>query len=458
MSSAAEVEIEIGPQAGPQTAFLECTADVAFYGGAAGGGKSYALLLEVLRHWDNERFGAVIFRRNSTQIRNEGGMWDESLSLYTQLGAHPREAYLDWEFPSGARLKFSHLEHERTVYDWHGAQIPMIGFDELTHFTESQFIYMMSRNRSTSGVPAYIRATMNPDVTSWVRKWIDWYIDPKTGFPIPERSGKIRWFIRKDGVMYWGDSRAELVARFPGEEPKTFTFIPSKVTDNRILMEKDPGYIANLKALSKVERERLLDGNWNIKASAGNFFRREWMEIVEVIPAGWTHAVRYWDRAATKPSETNKDPDWTRGLKMLKYRDGLCIVVDLRSMRDTPAKVETLVKTTASHDGRKTTVVLEQDPGSAGVADVSNMAKVLMGYPVKVRKPTKDKATRAKPVSSGAEHGNIKVLRAPWNEDFFAELEQFSDNPDEYNHDDIVDVFSGAYNELAGARSILDAL
>lgn len=440
--------------------FLECEADIVFYGGAAGGGKSYALLLEVLRHWDNPLFGAVIFRKNATQIRNEGGLWDESLSLYTQLSAHPRESFLEWEFPSGSRLKFAHLEHERTVYDWHGAQIALIGFDELTHFSETQFIYMLSRNRSTSGVAGYVRATCNPDVTSWVRKWIDWWIHPKTGFPIPERSGIVRWFIRKDEVMYWFDNIPDAKKQFPAPEdmPKSFTFIPSKLSDNKILMDKDPAYAANLNALSKVERERLRDGNWNIKASAGNFFKRETAEILDTIPNGWTHSVRYWDRAATKPSETNKDPDWTRGLKMLKYPNGLWVVTDLRSLRDTPAKVESLVKNTASHDGRKTTVIGEQDPGSAGVSDANNFVKMLAGYPVKIRKPTKDKATRAKPVSAQWENGNIKVLRAPWNEELFAELEQFSDNPDEYNHDDIVDVLSGAFNELSGSGSILNVL
>lgn len=438
--------------------FLTTEADIAFYGGAAGGGKSYALLLEVLRHWDNERFGAVIFRRNSTQIRNEGGLWDESLRMYAPLGAHPRESFLEWGFPKGARLKFAHLEHERTVFDWQGAQIPFIGFDELPHFTESQFVYMLSRNRSTSGVPAYIRATCNPDVMSWVRKWVDWYINPKTGFPILDRSGVLRWFVRKDDAMHWGNSREEMLKRYPGELPKSFTFIPSKVTDNQILMEKDPGYIANLKALSKVERERLLEGNWNIRPSAGNFFQRDWFEIIDTIPAGWTHCVRYWDRAATKPSESNKDPDWTRGLKMLKYPNGLWIVVDLRSLRDTPLQVETLIKTTASHDGRKTTVVGEQDPGSAGVSDAQAFVKMLAGFPVKIRKPTKDKATRAKGVSAQAEARNIKVMRAPWNEEFFAELENFSDDPNQYNHDDIVDVLSGAFNELCGNVSLLDVL
>src|SRR5262249_55618941 len=117
--------VNIGPQPGPQTQFLTTNADIAIFGGAAGGGKTYALLLEILRHIDNPNFGAVIFRRNSTQVRNQGGLWHESLGLYSRFGAHPREAFLEWRFPSGMRVKFAHLEHQKTVYEWQGAQVPL---------------------------------------------------------------------------------------------------------------------------------------------------------------------------------------------------------------------------------------------------------------------------------------------------------------------------------------------
>lgn len=166
------------PQPGPQEVFLSSPADIAIYGGAAGGGKTYGLLLELLRHTDNPGFGAVVFRRNSGQITNEGGLWDNAKTMYRALGATFRESNPKTVvFKSGAKITFNHLHAEDDVYSYQGAQIPLICFDELTHFSESQFIYMMSRNRSTCGVRPYIRATCNPDSDSWVARFIAWWID-----------------------------------------------------------------------------------------------------------------------------------------------------------------------------------------------------------------------------------------------------------------------------------------
>lgn len=446
--------IKITSQEGPQTDFLKSNAHIAIFGGAAGGGKSYALLLEPLRHFQNPKFGGVIFRKNSTQIRNEGGLWDESMELYSQLGGVARESFLEWTFPSGARLKFAHIDTEKDVYSWQGSQIPFIGFDELVHFSETQFFYMLSRNRSTSGVPGYVRATCNPDADSWVRRLIDWWIGPD-GYPIRERSGVLRWFIRIDNTIIWAPAQEELIKQY-GEEtmPKSLTFIMSTIYDNKVLLAKDPSYLANLKALPRVEMLRLLGGNWDVKFSAGSLFQREWFPIVDAIPSGWISSVRFWDRAATKPNEQNKDPDWTRGLMLYKYPDGNFLVADIKSIRDTPGEVEKLIRNTASHDTNRTRIMSQQDPGSAGVMEREHFIRMLAGYDVKTVVISKDKITRAKPVSAQCQVGNIRVLRAPWNNEFFSELENFPDG----THDDIVDVFSGAFNELASGVSLLDVL
>lgn len=442
-------------QPGPQENFLKSAADILLFGGAAGGGKSYALLLDPLYHYENSLFNGVIFRRNTTQVRNPGGLWDTSFELYTQIKGHPREAFLEWVFPSGMNLKFAHLENEKTIYDWQGSQLAWIGFDELTHFTEKQFWYLLSRNRSMSGVPGKIRATCNPDTDSWVRRFIDWWID-KDGFPIPERSGILRWFIRENDNIVWSDSSEELTAQCGnGSIPKSFTFIPSLLRDNKILMERDPSYLSNLMALSRVERMRLLDGNWNVRATAGMLFQRNWFPIIDSIPPGWIQLVRYWDKAATKPHPENPDPDWTRGAKLYKYPNGTYVLADMRGLRDRPAAVEDYVKHTASYDSIECPIGIEQEPGSSGVADADNYVRMLAGYNVRVRKPTQDKMTRALPVSAQCERSNVHVLRGPWNDAFFNEVENF---PSPNGHDDQVDALSGAFNELSGGLSLADVL
>lgn len=444
----------IEPQPGPQSEFLGHWADIVIYGGAAGGGKTFALLMDPLYDMVNPQFSATIFRRTTPQIRNQGGLWDQSMAVYSLINANPSEHDLSWDFPSGARVKFSHLEYNKTVLDWQGSQIPFIGFDELTHFTEYQFFYMLSRNRSTSGVRPRVRGGTNPDVDSWVRQFIDWWIGPN-GLPIQSRAGVVRWFIRIDDSIVWGASRNELMLRYGRKElPKSVTFIPSNVYDNKILMEKDPGYLANLKAQNRVDRERLLGGNWNVRASAGNVFRREWFTIVDAVPADWMRSVRYWDRASTKPHEGNRDPDSTAGVLMHRYRNGQYIVADVRRAQDTPLRIEQLVKQTASYDSVSITIGIEQDPGSAGVAEAQNYVRLLAGYDVRLNKVTKDKQTRAKPVSAQCEAGNILVLRAPWNDEFFRELENFPEGA----HDDQVDALSGAFNSLCAGYSIMDVL
>lgn len=638
-----EQQKKIGPQEGPQSHFLSTPADIAIFGGSAGGGKTFSLLLEPLRHIANPNFGAVVFRRTSVQVRNQGGLWDESKQLYPNIGGKPHEYDLWWEFPSGASISFAHLEHDKNVFDWQGSQIPLLCcevgtkirlsggalkkvedlevgdlvetlqgprrvtktskpviedcveaavyspsgkrvglqvqaknhrilascgwmsyndvkhqeclkrpfspavkvfeqpflphvpfeplshyafhreenlpksnlflascastqllcdgkfalwsantdqcafelpcilyqdqqpfrlssqstrdrqyspetfsykaqevqeidcelslqkhsklepqlsslhsqerlepflqshqshisfaaqagdelsydrlvlevqgskvhyytcthpcdehehfylnknqdsvqlqvcvaeqnrkclhagdpgtipeynpldssvlyvhpytgqartsvkecqllscemipcgfkevvhftvddenhyisenglvnqncFDEITHFSEQQFWYMLSRNRSGCGVRPYIRATCNPDADSWVANLIAWWINPDTGYAIPERSGKLRWFIRLGEKLIWADEPKELAIftdPITGKPipPKSLTFIPSSLADNKILALADPGYIANLLALPIVERERLLNGNWKIRWRGQTFF------------------------------------------------------------------------------------------------------------------------------------------------------------------------------------------
>lgn len=439
------MENKIGPQPGPQTDFLTCSADVAFYGGSAGGGKSYALLLNPLYHVDNGKFGAVTFRRTTKQVQSEGGLWDTAEELYTAIGAKPNGQHLHFTWPTGARHTFAHMEHEKNRLDWQGAQIPLIQFDELTHFTWKQFSYMLSRNRSVSGVPGRIRATLNPDPDHWARRFIDWWIDDD-GFAIAERSGIIRWFVVSGDDVVWADSREELIEKQPGSLPKSFTFIKSSLKDNKILMESDPGYLANLQALPRVERAQLLDGNWNIRPTAGMYFRRSDFEVVDAAPP-CTKWVRAWDQAGTAKKSDSDDPDWTAGVKMGRTQDGRYVIAHVDRFRDNPSRVDQRIHNTATADERSTTVRLAQDPGQAGKSQVRAQTSMLSGFTVRSKPVTGDKETRAKPLSSQVEAGNVMIVRGGWNEDFLREMENFPEGA----HDDQVDAASDAFDELCQA-------
>ena len=427
------------PQPGPQTEFLANEADIIIYGGSAGSGKTYAILLDNLWYHDIEGFTSATFRRNSTQIRAPGGLWSNSQEMFRDFGGVAKESTLEWDFPSGAIFKFAHLEHEKSVYAWQGSALCGIYWDELTHFTRSQFFYMLSRNRSMCGIKPFVRGTTNPDAESWVRDLLDWYIDPDTGIAIPERSGEIRWFIVSDDKMVWADSPEELKEKYPELHPKSFTFISASIFDNEKLLNANPEYLSNLHALPLVERERLLNGNWNIKPSAGLYFRKEYFELVEAVPAS-TNIVRYWDRAATKKT-ANNDPDYTVGIKMQKDSNNILYITDMVRVQESPLNVQNIIKNTAIRDGITVRIGIEEDPGQAGVSEADHLSRTLQGFSVKRNRVMQDKVTRASPCSAQAEAGNIKVLKGKWNDDFFKELENFPDG----KHDDIVDALSGAF-------------
>src|SRR5690349_13658959 len=124
---------EIRPQP-TQNLFLSSPADIAIFGGSAGGGKSFALLLEPLRHIHNGPFRALIFRRTVPMLRQQGGLWDESAGIYSGLGAVANQATLTWKFKSGATIQFAGMESPQDRYNFQGLQVSYLGFDELTLF------------------------------------------------------------------------------------------------------------------------------------------------------------------------------------------------------------------------------------------------------------------------------------------------------------------------------------
>ena len=226
------------PNEGPQTDFLAAGEKDVLYGGAAGGGKSYAMLVDPLRYAHKNAHRALILRRSMPELRE---MIDKSRELYPQAfpGAKFREVEKLWNFPSGAKVEFGFLERDADVYRYQGQAYSWIGFDEITHLpTEFSWNYLASRLRTTDPeIETYLRCTANPGGVGaqWVKRR---YIEP---------SESNTSFIGTDGL--------------------TRKFIPAKLADNPYLAE-DGVYEQMLKSLPPIQRRQLLEGNWEVAEGA----------------------------------------------------------------------------------------------------------------------------------------------------------------------------------------------
>jgi len=247
------------PNQGPQTDFLAAPQRDVLYGGAAGGGKSYAMLIDPLRYAHRPAHRALILRRSMPELRE---LIDKSRELYPQAfpGCKYREVEKLWNFPSGAKVEFGFLERDADVYRYQGQAYSWIGFDEITHLpTEFGWNYLASRLRTTDpDIIPYMRCTANPGGVGahWVKKR---YILPSP----PNES-------------------------FTGEDGLTRKFIPARLDDNPYLA-KDGRYEEMLKALPHIQRRQLLEGNWEIAEGAAftEFDTESHIVTPFEIPIGW---------------------------------------------------------------------------------------------------------------------------------------------------------------------------
>ncbi len=437
----------IKPQPGPQTEFCSSPAQIIIYGGAAYGGKSVGLLIEASRNVKDKRYQGIIFRRKYIEIVAGGGLWDTSMQIYPAIKGKPTKGLCLWRWASGSELKFAHLNQEVTVEEYQGSAFVFIGFDELTHFTKYQFFYMLTRNRPPAGctLRPYMRATCNPDAESWVADFISWWIDQETGYPIPERSGIIRYFVLgedKNSVRWVPEDY-----RGPnGEKPWSFTFIPSSIEDNVLGNVADPNYRSNLMNQDRVTRERLYRGNWLISFT-GMMFDSTWFEIVPEAPEGMK-LVRYWDLAESEVSEKDKnDPDWTAGA-LCGIKDDVFYVIDVETFRETPGKGEQRMVDCALLDGHEVTIAWEEVKAN-GKWVSEYFKKLFDGYETHADPVEGSKVERARPWSAWAEKGRVKFVKGAWNNRVKARAGKFPDG----KKDDI-DAISGAFKVLVGTKKI----
>lgn len=407
-----------------QSAFLLLNDKEAFYGGAAGGGKSDALLMCGLQYVDVKGYAGIIFRKTYADLVKPGALIDRAkdwLLKYKEVRWNEKEKKFEFYADASRKelisiLQFGYLENANDRYNYQGGEYQFIGFDELTHIDYVSYKYMFSRLRRVRGaeVPLRVRGASNPpddDSGIWVKQ------------------------------------------RFIDEGPeKGRIFIPAGLDDNPYLDTEE--YEKSLEELDPVTRARLRDGDWTV-VRKGNMFKEQWFQAVDELPP-YRKRCRWWDMAATDENKAKKknrsgDPDYTVGFLLSEY-NGIFYIEDIIRERLSPEKTQALQEATAKADGYNTMVREEQEPGSSGITLCDIKARtIFLGYAYEAIKSSGDKATRAAAASAAAERGQIKYLRGCRNiEAFFNEAESFPGGI----HDDMIDGLSGAFTTLCNTVSV----
>lgn len=382
-----------------QNAFLILDMLEAFYGGAASGGKSDALLMAALQYVDIPGYSALLLRRTFRELSLPKAIMARSIEWLANTDAHWSPAKYTWTFPSGATLTFGYLMREQDVYQYDSAEFQFIGFDELTQFSETQYRFMFSRCRrpKTLKVPLRLRAASNPGGVGhlWVK---DRFVKYKT----------------RDRI-----------------------FIKALRRDNPHIDQDE--YTKSLAELDEITRKQRDEGDWDAEYQ-GSMFKRPWFKhFLAATPVGM-RKVRFWDLAST-----DGGGDWTVGALVGTMDEGTYFVEDIKRGQWGPHDVETVVKQTAQLDGEDVTICIEQEPGASGKTVIAQYIRMLAGWDVKGTPASGAKMTRYKPFAAQAEAGNVTLQSDAWNSEFIDELCTVPNS----SHDDQADAVCGAFNELA---------
>jgi phage terminase large subunit-like protein len=421
------------PQPGPQERYLASRAFFTLFGGARGGGKTFGAGLDMHRYVTVPKYRGCVIRRLYPDMIASGGVWETMSDMSRQLGARVRESPYDARWPNGAAITFRNMQLDKDVERLRSSQFDRVHLEECDELTEPMFWGLIQCMRAgPAGIKPRMRANCNPVVSRdhWLAKFVEPYLTAD-GYPDPLMAGVIRHFKRDDdnGIAWTDESDPDAMS---------FTFIPSTLSDNAALTERDPAYERNLRNLTSWERDRMLGGKW-FSAPVGGMLSRGMFRTLDARPAG-VRWIRYWDHAATEPTPTRPEPDWTVGT-LVGMHDGLLVIADQVAFREGPHRKREYMKNTADADGEGVDIVLEQEPGSAGVETFADyQTRVLEGYTVHPDRVSANKHERANPWLAWLQSGNVAVVRGAWNAKLFDWIEQYPGGKM-----DAIDSISGGY-------------
>lgn len=413
-----------------QALFLALDCPEALYGGAAGGGKTDAALMAGAQFLPVPGYHAILIRRTYPQLRQQGGLIERALAWWGAENWNEQRHEFTFPHPDGppSVLGFGSLENENAKYKYDGAEFDFVGIDEVRHFTQAQYTYLLTRIRGTIDVPRRLRAFTNPGAL-WIRE--------RFGIQRPSPAN--------------GQGRAMQLG------PEGRRFVPAFLDENPHLLASDQLYIEKLMAQDPVTRAQMLNGDWWIQAG-GNMFKIAGQDGTPpgcgyiVLPASklppidsYAAVMRIVDLAATEPSFANPDPDWMRAQLWALTSDGFYHCIDQESARIGPGHVEAWLEDLVKRDIRRhpqTGWVLEREAGSEAKMWVEGIVRrftsrgLIPHSQIFIDRPTTDKVTRARDYAAAVSRGLVAVVHADWTEDFLDEHRVF---PAHDRHDDQVD-------------------
>jgi len=398
-----------------QQAFLCLDCEEAFFGGAAGPGKSVGLLMAALQYVDCPGYNALLIRDTYANLSKPEGLiplaheWLNGTDAVWKEGNH----YL---FPSGATLNFGYLSNPLDHFNYQSAAYQFIGIDEIVAIREDQALYLFSRLRRKMlaiDIPLRFRCASNPPALEQIKRgaWVKTrYVDPITRMP-------------------------------------DVIFISARLEDNPHL-DVEEYKKKSLSKLNHVTRKQLEEGDWEIQA-AGQMFSGENFIIIKALNKDdIVSSIRYWDKAGTEGGGA-----FTAGVLMHHLSDKTFVISDVVAGQWSASRREKIIKQVAQMDGSNTDIWIEQEPGSGGKESAENTVRNLAGFNIHVDKVSEAKEKRAEPYSIQVEAGNVKVLKGDWNSSFLQEHTYFPAG----KYKDQVDAAGGAFNKLAVETEIFIA-